>query len=183
MLESDAPKYHLTRKSYPRAKLQKIFDDNGFSAINKQLEDARCEADLMYAIFNRPHIAIPTLLKGFLEIIEKKNTPKLGQSKMYRDAVSFMTENPRADNRAKIYFVLLIINREPEAQEFIEASYLPQHPGNIWENDYKTHFKTFSQTHLPRLVESAHTSAFGAGNIIEFVRSFVLCAKQLYLSK
>jgi hypothetical protein len=176
------PKYHLDRKIYPRDVLQKMADKNGFTANNRQLEDARCEADLMYALFRRPKEIIPKMLAGFLEIIKKKNSPKLELSKVARDGIAFLIDNPRAADCVKLYIVLRIINREPEAKELIRSSHLAQHPGNIWENNYVAHFERFLR-HLAELYENADTASFGAGNIIEYVRSLVLCAEQLYMSK
>jgi hypothetical protein len=168
---------------YAREALQKMSDALGFTAHNTAIEDARCEADLMYALFRRPHTVAPKILAGFLEIIKKKNSPKLEQSRMFRDAMEFLTTNPNADNRLKIYYILMVINREVEAKDFIRTAYIANHRGNMWgERNYVAHFERFTR-HLSELVENASTSTFGAGNIIEFVRSFVLCAEQLYMTK
>ena len=170
------------KKCYNRKVLQQMSDAKGFTQYNIQLENARCEADLMYAIFRRPQTVIPQLLQGFLEIIKKKNNPKLEQSRIFREAVSFLMDNPNADVRIKIFYVLWILNREPEAKELIKNAYLVNHVGNIWEGKCHAHFDKFIKS-LAELWRAVEVEPFSTGTIIEVVRATVLCAEQMYLTK
>ena len=169
-------------RSYSRETLQKMAEKKGFAQCNKQIEDARCEADLMYAIFKRPDTVLPTLLPGLVEIIKKKNSPDLEKSRMFRDAMEFLLKNPNADSRLRIFFTLWIINREQEAKDIIRKAYLVEHPGNLWETKCHTHFDRFTH-HLAELCKCVQIESFGAGNIIKVIRTTVLCAEQLYLTK
>lgn len=159
--------------------LKKIAEKKGYTQFCKDLEDKRCEADLMYRLFKRPETIVDKLLPGFVEIIKKKNDPDLQCSARFADSMRFLLEHPRADPKIKLFYILVIIAREKEAQIVIKAGYKAE--GNIWENEWEKHLNEFFKD-LASLVCEVNDASFGETNIIERVMGFVIAAELRYLS-
>ncbi len=180
--ENVLPIYHVYQHKYKRSRLKTLFDTKGFTNRNTLIENERCAADLMYAMFKRPSTVMPKLLAGLIEVIKKKNSPDLGQSRMFREAVNFLTVHPHASDRIKVFNVLLILNREPEAVEVFKAGYIADHKGNLFGKTYATHLDVFL-FHLRALVHNTFTFPFGEPNVVDVVHKFVAYAEQIYLQK
>lgn len=159
--------------------LEIIVKKKGYDSWAKTLEDERCEADLMYKLFKRPETIVDTLMPGLLEIIEKKNAPDLQESRMYRDAVAFLRKHPRVDARIKLFYILLIIAREPEAQNVIRAGY--DKINNMWGDQWEKRANAFFK-HLGEHVMRLFGSPFGESNIEDRVIEFLIGAELLYVS-
>jgi hypothetical protein len=159
--------------------LETLVQKKGYKAWAKQIEDERCESDLMYRLFKQSNETIDTLLRGLVELIEKKNAPDLGDSRMHRDAMAFLFKHPRVDAKVKLFYILLIVAREPEAQRVIEAGYDTNK--NIWGNEWQKKMSVFFK-HLEEHVTRMYNSPFGETNIEQVINDFVNAAELLYLS-
>lgn len=162
----------MIRQTFPLSQLQELSDKLGFTQHNTQIEDDRCQRDIMYKLFKRPHTLLGTLLPGFTEIARKKNAPDYGKSALIHDAGAFVLEHRRADHTIKLFHLLIILSREEEAQNVIKAGQ-PRELGQL-----------FAQRYIPQLqaqVESTFRFPFGEANIIDIVRVFVQRAEHMYV--
>lgn len=158
--------------------LKKLQEKQGYNVWAKKIEDEKCDTDLMYRLLKRPETVVDALLPGLVEIIEKKNAPDLKESRMHRDAMTFLTEHPRVDAKIKLFYILLIIAREPEAQRVIKAGYSPKCMwGDQWEKRANAFFK-----HLGEHVIRMSSAPFGETTIEDRVGEFVIGAELLYVS-
>lgn len=176
------PVYHIFRHSYKRSRLQALMDAKGFTKINRNLEDEHCEADLMYALFKRPSTIIQPLLTGMFEIAKKKNSPDILQSRMIRESIKFLLENPNASNNVKVFNILLILNREPETIEIFKTGYVIDHPGNLFGSNCHAHLDNFL-SHLKLLLYNTFRVSFGETNVVDIIHQVVIDAEFIYLSK
>lgn len=176
------PIYHVYRHKYKRSRLKALLDAKGFSNRNIQIENERCAADLMYAMFKRPKTVLPTLLPGLIEIIKKKNSPDLWQSRMFRESIRFLLENEHASDRIKIFNVLLIICNDPETAEIFKTGYIVDHRGNLFGKNCIAHLDTFL-VHLKALMYNTLSFKFGETTVVGIVHQCVAYAEQIYLQK
>jgi hypothetical protein len=160
--------------------LETIVHQRGYNVWVKKLEDERCETDLMYRLFKRPETIVDTLLPGLVELIEKKNAPDLGDSRMHRDAMSFLFKHPRVDAKIKLFYILLIVAREPEAQTVIRAGY-DKSNNSLWGDQWEKRANAFFK-HLGEHVIRMYGAPFGETNIEERIGEFLIGAELLYVS-
>lgn len=160
--------------------LETLIKKKGYAIWAKEIEDERCKADLMYRIFKQyDYETIDTLIGGLVELIEKKNAPDLSNSRMHRDAMEFLFKHPRVCLKIKVFYILLIVAREPEAQRVIRAGYDTKK--NIWGNEWQKKIDVFFK-HLAEHVTRMYNAPFGETNIEQVVNDFVNAAELLYLS-
>jgi len=159
--------------------LQSLAEKQGYQAYCKEMEDKRCEADILYRLFHRPETVIDKLLPGLVDIIKKKNSPDLEQSRVFQDGMAFLLNHPRASGEIKLFYTLLIINHEPEAQAVIKAGVTKN---NMWEDQWETHFKTFLQE-LDAFTKETFLRRFGETDVLERVEYFNITCELLYFSK
>lgn len=173
----------MGRQLYTHANLTKLSKTIGFTQINEAIETERCGADLLYCLFRRPSVAVPRLLPPLLELIRKKYNPELEDSRIFCDAVTFLTTRGNdIDPRIQIFYILLIINNEEEAQNAIRSAYVCQSPGNLWGPNPGLHLATFLQD-LAQLFGSLFSGSFGEANIVRSIHDFVKFAEKFYMSK
>lgn len=181
--EEGQQKYHVRYQTFPLKRLREWAEENEYAKRNKEIEDERCEADLLYELFKRPHVAADRLLRGLIELIERKNEPDLERSRMFREARDYVIHHPRCPLLLKQFSILLILSREPDALSVFEAGYKPHHRGCLWGTQCNQHLRTFVQQHLRCMVDGTMSCAFGESNIVLIVRRFVHDAEHIYLTK
>jgi hypothetical protein len=174
--------YQIGPRTYSINVLQQLSDKAGFTKHNTEIESARCEADLMYTIFKRPETVTDVLLEGLIALIKKKDSPDLEKSRIFTDAVAFLCQHPRASQKIKIFNILLILSREPEAVGIIRDGYVINHPGNMWGDRAFAHLDSFLQE-IAKMIHGLYTSNFGEPNIITNIHTAVLYAEKVYLTK
>jgi len=158
--------YHVGKfKSFPKDKFR-------VQSGHHQLETQRCEGDILYCLFRRPKTVAKLLLNKFHELALKKNSPDLGQSRMFRDAMSFLIDNPRASMKIIIFQILLFICREEEAQATI-LEYNKAPMGHL--EKFVSEFSNY--------ISDVFKMPFGEGNVIFIVNRFVQVAETMYLTK
>lgn len=159
--------------------LEELAEKKGYNTWAKTIEDERCEADLIYRLFKRPETVVDALLRGLVDLIEKKNAPDLGESRNHRDAMAFLFKHPRVDAKIKLFYILLIVAREPEAQKVIKSGVDPKNSmwGKDWEKRVDAFFKNL-QGHVIQM----YGAPFGETNIEERVGNFLIGAELLYVS-
>jgi hypothetical protein len=172
------------RQRFSLQRLQSLADKHAFSKRSRTIEDARCDADLLYALFQRPHTVLPTLLPGLLEMVVKKNAPAMDDLSMWGDARNYLlasAPHPLADDEIKVFMVLIIINRDVEAHAVFKAGYSN---GNLW-GDAQAGCAQFDKFlgHLAQLVDGLYKSPFGEANVLQRVFELVVASKIFYLSK
>ena len=167
---------------FKRSVLKEMAQKNGFLKHHHDLENDHCDSDLLYALFKRPRTVTQKLLSGFVEIIKKKNAPDLERSRMFCDAISFLLENPRTDERVKVFYILWIISAEPDTKEVIVAGHVKDHKGDLWGDKYNMHFEIFLQN-LKQLVAETKYCPFGQTESVNMVHRFILCAERIYFTK
>lgn len=178
---SDTCTYHIGKHPvFPLARLQTLAEQQGYAAFCKAEEDKRCDADLMYKIFKRPESVVDTLLQGFHTIIKTKYSPDLEASRVFMSACDFLLNHPRCDPRFKVFYTLMIINNEEEAQTVIKAGY-KNTEGNMWGDKWEAHFKSFLKE-LKALQEQLHNMGFGEPNVMERIEWFNNVAEIIYMS-
>lgn len=175
--DNEEAKYNDRFQSIHRKKLVKLTEKTQNNVFDP-LEDARCKSDLMYRLFRRPETIVAKLLKAIIEVIQEKNQPDLGKSRMFRDATAFLVDHPFADNAAKIFFVLCVVAKDTDVQSVIRKGYTK---GNMWGDEANTHFSHFVGK-LDALILDTMNAPFGETNTPVLVRSFVKRAEQLYLT-
>jgi hypothetical protein len=173
----------IKQGKYPCFKLsvlQQLAQQQGYDAFCREMEDKRCEADILYRLFHRPETVVDKLLPGLVDIIKKKNTPDLEQSRMFQDGMAFLLHHPRADPQIKLFFVLLIINHEQqEVLPIIKAGITRD---NMWGDEWERHYKTFS-IELDTFVKETFGVRFGETDILQRVEYFNITSEILYLSE
>lgn len=170
------------RQSFTHATLQKLADKHRFTEQNQAIEDKRCQTDLMYALFQRPHTVLPRLLPGMLALIERKHSPDLGSDPMFCDARNFLlSDNGHGQCQIKVFMILMIVNRDSESHAIIKDGYLN---GSLWgdEKAGQAHFERFLEP-LALLVDGLFNAPFGEANVISRIFEFVVGAKIQYLCK
>lgn len=169
------------RQAFDIVELQKLADKHNFTRRNRLVEDRRCANDLLYALFQRPHTVLDRLLPGMLEIATRKNAPDIERERLFCDARSFLLTAPHANEHVRVFAVLLVLNREPEAQTVFKAGYTD---GNVW-GDAEAGRKRFERflPHLAQLVEGVFQAPFGETNVVQLMFEMVVGAKIFYLSK
>lgn len=165
--------------AFELGQLEKIAKKKGYTQYCRDLEDKRCEADLMYRLFKRPEEVVDKLLPGFYKIVETKNSPDTQESIVFVDANKFLMLHPRADPKIKLFFVLHVIASEKEAQIVIKAGCKTE--GNIWEEEWEKHLNRFFKD-LMELVTEFTNAPFGETNIEERVMGFNIAAELRYIS-
>lgn len=180
--EVQIPKPHLKRQAFHQEKLAQWMAENNFKKRNAELEDDRCQADLLYALFHRPQTVADRLLQGLMDLIVRRNDPDLERSRMFRESHQYVTQHPRAAWVLKVFNILLILSREPGAAEVFEAGYDPDSPGCLWGHNYKDHLQRFLQN-LRFMVDGTMSCSFGECNIVFIVQRFVQDAEMTYLTK
>lgn len=153
-------------------KWDQLATTSGYAALNEEVENIRCEGDLMYKLLGRPHLVIDNLLPDLLKLIKRKNAPDSTRSRVLREAVHILTL-PETRVNTKIFFTLLILNQDQDAREVIQAGLLA--PGS------QEKFAKF----LPRFSEIVHrlfSSRFGKATIVKDVDGVVMEARYLYFS-
>lgn len=176
--EEKKQEYHVAFQTFERSKLRKLADLQPFSKQTQALEEDRCTSDLLYRLFRNPKAIAPQLLCALIKVIEKKNDPDLKKSCMFRDAAAFLTEHAHADVRIKVFFILVILNKDTDAQIVMRKGYKQN---NMWGETAISHFNQFLKR-LQELVDNTFCSPFSEVNTPAIVRSFVVRAEQLYLS-
>ena len=168
------------RQSFTQKTLQQLADKHRFTEQNQAIEDKRCQTDLMYALFQRPHTVLPRLLPGMLALIERKHSPDLGSDPMFCDARKFLLADG-ADDHIKVFMILMIINRDCESHAILKDGYLD---GSLWGDEMagQAHFERFLDP-LAQLVDGLFNAPFGEANVINRVFEFVVGAKIQYLCK
>ena len=159
--------------------LQNLATQHGYAAFCQETEDKRCEADILYRLFHRPDTVVNKMLRGLVEIIKKKNSPDLEQSRMFQDGMAFLLHHPRADAQIKLFYILLIINHEPETHAIIKAGVTSD---NMWGKQWDAHFKVFVKE-LDTFVKETFNTRFGETDILQRVEYFNVTCEILYLSK
>lgn len=153
----------------------------------------RCEADLMYALFQMPEkkvrmgTLVDCILFAFWEICAKKNNPDFDRSSRIAKAAAWL-KTEQADVPVKLFNILCMINREPELQDVIRSGFQARHPGNFWsvgENDktntdWHRHFDWFLDR-LSEMVEMTLNFPYNEIGIPTMVRDFVHEARKFYL--
>jgi len=171
------------RQTFPLARLQELSDKHAFSAHNRAIEDARCANDLLYALFRRPEtVLLPRLLPGLLELIAKKNAPDMERSRRIREGREFLLDAARHPNhRIRIYAVLLIVNREPEAHAVFRDGYAD---GNYFGSakEGRAQFERFLP-HLAQLFDALFAAPYGEANSVQRITELVGGSELFYLSK
>ena len=161
-------------------KLQTLADKQGYTDFVKTIEDQRCKSDLMYRLFKRPESVVDKLLPGLIEIIKTKNSPDVTDSHMFRDAESFLLHHQRVDTKIKLFFTLLVIARETEAQEIIKKGCKTE--GNIWEDKWEQHMVGFFKEISKMTNDILFDDSFTEANIQEKVTHFVVSVELAYMS-
>ncbi len=181
------------RRVYKRSTLQQIANNNGFTTHNKEIEDVRCKADLMYALLHRPETVVDRLMEGIQEIVKKKYSPDISKSRMFLDADQILRTNTRIDLRIKVFWILLALRAEEEVREVFKAGikneFGKQHneeqqqnnSSGLWK-DPIAHFDHFIDVFTP-MIDSTMKQAFGEPNIVDIVHAVVTCTEKMYLGK
>ncbi len=164
---------------FKRRKLEQLATESGLATKNKAIEDARCETDLMYALFRRPETVVPIMLASIMEIVKKINQPDISKSRVFLDAERILCNNNHIDIRIKVFWILFALRREPEIQEVFKAGYLP---GNMWKDKANAHFDRFLPAYS-KMGECIINDRFGEPDIVMRVHSFITCAEKIYLGK
>jgi hypothetical protein len=159
--------YHLRVKIYKKSEL--IEAVGGSNTTTTTIENQKCESDIMYCLFKRPHIVAPLLYEKFRELALKKNSPDLGQSRVFMDAMTFLSTHSRPHYTIMTFQILLFLCREDEAQEIISTT-------SGGEKIYK--FVNEFNKHI----ENVFKMSFGESNIKWIVREFVDRAELIYMS-
>lgn len=175
--ENTVVKHHQVRQVFPKKLLEKLSQENAFTAISKEVEDTRCQTDIMYKLFKRPHLIVDKLLNGLVELTKKKNSPNLEQSRLFREATQILRENSMLPDCIKVYMILIIINIDTDAQGVMRKGYQPQ---NLWGTNAQSHFSTFLQK-LNMLINESMLQQFAYHNIVHIVKTFLVKAEQLYM--
>jgi len=161
-------------------KLQTLANKQGYSDFFEKIEDKRCDSDLMYRLFKRPESVVDKILPGLIDIIKTKNSPDLNDSHVFRDAIQFLLHHPRVDTKIKLFYTLLIIAHETEAQEIIKKGYKAE--GNIWEDKWEKHVVGYFKELSKMVNETLFDASFTESNIQERVTHFVITAELVYMS-
>lgn len=164
---------------FKKSQLEQWVKEKGFDQVCKEEEDRRCASDLMYCIFRRPEQCIPTLLPRLIELIEKKYAPDLTRSRIYTDTITRLLNNG-ADLKIRVFFTLLIISREEEAQSVIRSAY---REGSLWGHKSSTRFQQVYLPILCAIINQAFSEPFGEVNIVDIVTWVVTEAEQMYMKK
>lgn len=157
--------------------MKHLAEKSKYVAINERIEDERCKGDLLYRLFRRPETLAYKLLDALVDVIKKKNSPDLERSSMFNDAIDFLLKHPHVDWHAQVFYILVILNKDTDAQTLFKNGYAK---GNLWKDEHIQHFERFL-TKLNELIENTMLAPFGEVNVAPIVRSFVTRAEQLYL--
>ena len=155
---------------FKKSRLEALASENGFAALCKEEEDKRCADDLMYCIFKRPEQCINKLYPRLIELIEKKYAPDLSRSRIFTDTV---TSLPSSDMTVRIFFTLLIIAREEEAQTVVKAGYSSDSKSTRFEHRYIPILK--------RIIDQAFDEPFGEVNIVAIMTWIIKEAEKMYM--
>lgn len=169
--------YHQGRQVFSRNYLEKLAKENAFSTISKQVEDKRCQTDVMYRLFKRPHLIADKLLNGLVELVKKKNAPNLEQSRVFQEATTILRETSALPDSIKVFMTLIIINVDTDAQSVMRKGYQPQ---NLWGANAQAHFSMFLEK-LSALTTQLLTQSFAFHNIVPLVNTYLVKAEQLYM--
>ncbi len=178
------------RRVYKRSTLQQIANNNGFTTHNKEIEDVRCKADLMYALLHRPETVVDRLMEGIQEIVKKKYSPDISKSRMFLDADHILRTNTRIDLRIKVFWILLALRAEEEVREVFKAGIKKDafeddrtefNSSGLWK-DPIAHFDHFIDVFTP-MIDATMKQAFGEPNIVDIVHAVVTCTEKMYLGK
>lgn len=170
------------KQQFPIARLQQLLDKHNFAQRQKAIEDERCEADLLYALFRRTKTVLPKLLPGLLEVVTRKNAPDMEESRMYRDARDYLLNaDKHADRHVCIFMVMTIVNHDTETHAVFRDGYAD---GNF----FGTAAQGYAQfqrwlPHLAQLVEGMKMASVGEANVLHAVFEFVVACEYYYLSK
>lgn len=137
------------------------------------LETTRCENDILYCLFHRPETIAPLLFTKFHELVLKKNSPDLAQSRMFRDAMSFLQDQNKTNYNILIFQILLFVCREVEAQSIISEYNKQQRVGHLEKFVFE----------FNKYIDDVFKMPFGEGNVIWVVNHFVKVAEIMYMSK
>jgi len=155
--------------------LQSIADNEPINLINYNLETQRCEKDVLYCLFKRPHTITELLITKFHELIVKKYSPDLALSRVFNDAMEFLLKNKKAHPKILTFFILLIVCREKEAQKIIQDTYKL----NLWPVN---HLDKFVNEFSKIIYDETFKFPFGESNIIQIIHQCVNTAELIYMS-
>ena len=172
---------------HSRQKLTEIAKKNEFLRKAQEITDERCDADLMYALLEKPQrelgqgvCLVDRILEAFINIVSKKNAPAYRKSTRIVTSNEFLASSA-ADNVIKQFNILFLIAREPSIQDVIRSGYMEDHPGNLWGTDCYAHFDQFV-AHLQVMTETLLNWPYNELHIVENVRQFVYEAKRFYIT-
>jgi len=161
---------------FKRSKLEELAQENGFSELCREEEEKRSNNDLMYCIFKRPEQCIDKLYPRLIKLIEKKYAPDLTRSRIFTDTV---TSLPSSDMVVRVFFTLLIISREEEAQTVIKAGYKSD---GLWINP-SIRFQNKYLPMLKQIIDTAFNEPFGEVNIVGIMTWVIKEAQRVYMIK
>ena len=161
---------------FKMSRLKELARENGYGQLCKEEEDRRCAADLMYKIFKRPETCVPLLYTKLKQLIETKYAPKLLESRMYTHAMKFT-----GDLKIQVFFLLLIIAEEDEAQAVIKAGYDAENC--LWGIRGPTRFQNVYIPILKLIIDQGFRESFGEVTVTPIVTWVLKEAEKAYMMK
>lgn len=160
-----------------RMKITKL---NPFVSQAALIDQERCLADLMYRILVRPQDAIvKQVLDSCFQLIEKKNSPDLNKSRMYREANEYVMSE-MADAKVRLFYLLFIVAKESEVQDLFAQGIQVKHPGNLFGNEAIPHLYEYFKI-LHDMCDKTLNFNYNPVNILVIVDKYLEEAKRMYV--
>lgn len=170
---------------YTHEQIESLQTERGFLAKGERLEQQRCEADLVYALHNRPDLAVDdesVLIDRILRIAIAIRNKKYGTdiSRDVTEATQFVL-SPQADHWVKLFVIYSVLCQDQEemAPLFKEA-YVAEF---CFFTDPKEHFSNWVQHFVIPQYEMWLSHAYGDGDIVQVIRHICGELKRAYMIK